>query len=70
VIVGLVENSGSNRHKVVKIDEDGVIVINRLLPAEAVTADMASWSILIELNKNNTFKQFKAELVDKKTDRR
>ena len=63
VIVGLVEPSGSNRHKVQRIEENGDIVIKRLLPEEDSTADMAAWSILIELNNDFKVNQYRAVLV-------
>jgi hypothetical protein len=63
VIVRIVEGSGSILHKVERIDKNGDIVINRLLP-EMGTCDMAAWSILIELNNNFEAEQFKVVLVD------
>jgi hypothetical protein len=60
VIVGLTEGSGSIRHRVVRIYENGDILIERLVP-EVGTADMASWSILIELN--NSFKKEQYQLL-------
>ena len=63
VIVRLVEGSGSIRHKVERIDENGDIVINRLLPGMG-TADMAAWSILIEVNNNFEAEQFRVVLFD------
>jgi hypothetical protein len=65
VIVGLVEGSGSIRHKVERIDENGNIIIKRLLP-EMGTADMAAWSIIIELGNSAKGEQFKAVLVDER----
>jgi hypothetical protein len=63
VIVRLVEPSGSIGHKVEKIDKNGDIVIQRLLP-EMGTSDMAAWSIVIELNNNVKAEQYQAVLVD------
>jgi hypothetical protein len=63
VIVDLVEGSGSVRHKVERIDENGNIVINRLLPGVG-TDDMAAWSILIELDNNFKEEQFRVVLSD------
>jgi hypothetical protein len=63
VIVWLIEGSGSIRHEVKKIDENGNIVINRLLPGIG-TDDMASWSIAIERNNCFNVEQFQVELVD------
>ncbi|MCL2722274.1 MAG: hypothetical protein FWD47_13175 [Treponema sp.] len=53
VIICLNEPSGSNRHKVEKIDSNGDIIIKQLIP-EIGTADMATWLIFIELK--NSFK--------------
>ena len=53
IIVMLEENSGSNRHRVERIDTNGDIVISQLIP-EIGTADMATWNIIIE--QNNRFK--------------
>jgi len=60
VIVFLLETSGSNRHKVEKVDRDGNIFIQRIQP-EIGTADMATWSIIIELD--NSFKLDKFQVV-------
>jgi len=60
LIVRLVEPSGSNRHRVERIDENGDIVIRRLVP-EVGTADMAAWSIIIELD--NAFKNRRYQVV-------
>ncbi|MDR2577312.1 MAG: hypothetical protein LBC70_00675 [Chitinispirillales bacterium] len=62
VIVGLTEGSGSIRHEVEKICKNGEIVINRLIP-EIGTADMASWSIIIERNNCFQVEQFHVTLV-------
>ena len=67
VIVSLTEGSGSIRHEVERIDDNGDIVINRLLP-EVGTDDIASWSIIIELNNNLKIEQFQTILVDIKRD--
>ena len=64
IIVGLTENSGSNRHRVKRINENGEIVIHRLLPAMPGTADMASWSILIELDRSHKVEQYSVTLID------
>ena len=50
VLVLLEEGSGAIRHKVESVEENGDIVISRLLP-EMGTADMAQWHIIIELDK-------------------
>jgi len=47
------EGSGSVKHKVTKISEDGEITIERTSPQEQ-TADIAEWHIVIELG--NDFK--------------
>jgi len=60
VIVALTENSGSNRHRVDMVDENGDIVITRLLP-EIGTMDMAGWDIIIELD--NSFKPGRFNVV-------
>ena len=65
VIIRLVESSGSIRHKVEKIDENGNIVIKRLVP-EMGTADMAAWSILVELNRQYETGQYTPAIVDEK----
>jgi len=64
VIVGLTEGSGSIRHRVDRIDENGDIHISRWLPGGVGTADIASWSILIELENSWKDKQFRAIVVD------
>jgi len=63
VIVDLWEPSGSIRHKVERIDENGEIVINRLMP-EIGTADIGYWSIIIELNNNFKLEQFQTVFLD------
>ena len=57
VIIGITEGSGSIGHRVVRVYENGDILIKRLLP-EAGTADMASWSIIIELKNDLKDRQF------------
>ncbi len=63
MIVELWEPSGSIRHKVERIDENGNIIINRLMP-EIGTTDIGQWSIIIELNNNFKFEKFKTVFVD------
>jgi len=63
VIVRLIENSGSNRHEVKSVSENGEIVINRLLP-QIGTSDMAAWNIIIELNNEFNTRQFQTVIVD------
>jgi len=67
VIVEFWEGSGSIRHEVERIDENGNIVINSLVPTGAITMDMAHWGIIIELNNNDKTKQFKAVIVGGKS---
>jgi len=50
LIVSTEENSGSIRHRVGRVGENGDLIIVRLLP-EIGTADMAGWDIIIELDK-------------------
>jgi len=61
VIVLLEENSGSNRHKVERIEPNGNIFIKQLIP-EIGTADMATWIIFIELNNNFRLEQYRVVL--------
>jgi hypothetical protein len=65
VVVSLWEPSGSIRHRVERIDENGDIVISRLLP-EIGTTDIGEWSIIIGLNNDVKIEQFKAVFVDVK----
>jgi len=57
VVVMLEEGSGSIRHQVKQIEENGDIVIHRVVP-EIGTADMAQWTILIGLNSRFKQNQF------------
>jgi len=57
VIVLLEENSGSNRHKVERVNPNGDIIIKQLIP-EIGTADMATWSIIIELENSARLEQY------------
>jgi hypothetical protein len=57
LIVLLEESSGGIRHKVETIEENGNIVISRLLP-EMGTSDMAEWNILIELDRTIELEEF------------
>jgi len=61
VIVFLEENSGSNRHKVESINNNGDIVIQQIIP-EIGTTDMATWNIIIELNNSYKQEQFRVIL--------
>jgi len=63
VVITLEENSGSIRHKVERIENNGNIVINRLVP-EIGTSDMAEWNIIIELNNSFKAEEFRAIFVD------
>jgi hypothetical protein len=65
VIVELWEPSGSIRHRVERIDENGNIVISRLLP-EIGTTDIGEWGIIIELNNRFKLSQYQLVLVDEK----
>jgi len=66
VIVELWEPSGSIRHRVERIDKNGDIVINRLVPRIYITDDMGDWGIIIELNNNFKVEQFQIVFVDTK----
>jgi len=63
VILYLWEPSGSIRHKVERINENGEIVINRLMP-EIGTTDIGYWGIIIELNNNFKLEQFQTVFLD------
>ena len=63
VIVSLEEPSGSIRHRVERVEENGDIVIVRLVP-EIGTADMAGWDIIIELDKAFTPDIFNIVIID------
>jgi uncharacterized protein YxeA len=65
VIVLLEENSGSIKHEVEKIDEQGNIFIKRILPGDLMTTDMAEWHIVIEINKSFNPEQFTAKITNK-----
>jgi len=61
VVVFLIETSGSNRHKVERVDRNGDITINQIRP-DIGTADMAAWNILIELNNDFRLEQYQVVL--------
>ena len=63
VLVLLEETSGSNRHRVERVEGNGDIAITRLLP-EIGTSDMAQWHIIIELNNDGKLEQFQAVFID------
>jgi len=63
IIAGFVETSGSIRHKVERIDENGEVHISRLLPSLG-TDDMASWSIVIELDNKYKGREYRAVVVN------
>ena len=63
IIVLLEEGSGSIRHKVKTVDENGHIVIKRLIP-EIGTADMAQWHIIIQCNNNIKAEQYQVQIQD------
>ncbi len=53
LIIGVWENSGSNRHEIKSVSKSGdslTVHIDRILP-EVFTADMAYWNILVEIAK-------------------
>jgi len=62
-IILLEEGSGSIRHRVERIEENGGIVISRLSP-EIGTSDMAEWHIIIELDNSFKPEQFSAVFID------
>lgn len=64
VIVLLEEGSGSVRHEVEEIGENGEILISRLQPGIG-TCDMAEWHVIIELKNGFQPPQFNAVFVDK-----
>ena len=64
VFVLLEETSGSIRHEVEAIAENGDIVIRRLVPSGAATDDMAQWHVIIELENNFDPDQFNVLFVD------
>jgi len=64
VIVERWEQSGSITHKVERIDENGDIIINRLIPSPFLTDDIGHWSIIIELNNKFKLEQFQTVFVD------
>jgi len=57
VVVMMEEVSGSNRHAVIGVSENGDILIRRLVP-EIGTADMALWHIIIELDRSRMPERF------------
>jgi len=67
VIVIFQEISGSIRHEVKRVDKNGVISIDRLVPGEgrAMTADMAEWHVVIELDNKNKFEKASAKINDR-----
>jgi len=65
VFVMLHEGSGSVRHEVERVEGSGDIIISRLMPDGPVTADIAIWNIVIELNKHFQPAQFNIVFVDK-----
>ena len=64
VLVLLQETSGSYRHRVDGISESGEISITRLMPAGAVTSDMAQWHIIIELNNGDKMDEYDVVFID------
>jgi hypothetical protein len=63
VVVWLVEPSGSIRHEVESIDENGEIVIKRLVP-KVGTGDIGHWNIIIELSNDVKIEKYKTTFVD------
>ena len=63
VIVRFVVGSGSIRHNVMCVKEDGRILIKTSVPGETMTMDMAVWSIIIELPQEIKPKTFSIEGV-------
>jgi len=61
VIIIIEETSGSNRHKVEKIDVNGDIIIKQIVP-EIGTSDMATWNIIIELKNSQKLERFQVVL--------
>lgn len=56
IVILLEEGSGSVRHEVADIscaDGKTTITINRILPEESMTDDMAEWHVLVELPKDS-----------------
>jgi hypothetical protein len=66
VIVALWEPSGSNKHKVTKIEKDGNIKINRLIPPQG-NAAIAVWHLLIELDNDFQPEEFFTTITDVKS---
>ena len=61
IFVLLEESSGSVRHEIARIEDDGTIVIRRLAP-EIGTADMAQWHIIFEFNNSFQPERFSVTL--------
>ena len=61
VIIIIEETSGSNRHKVERVDRNGDIIIEQLIP-EIGTSDMATWNIIIELKNSQKLERFQVVL--------
>lgn len=51
------EGSGSNRHELMGVTADDVILIKRIVPEEG-TCDMAEWHIIIEMPKDRAFGRY------------
>ena len=65
VLVLIEETSGSSRHRVESVEDGGDIVITRLLP-EMVTADMAQWHIIIELDNDDKIEQYQVVFLEER----
>jgi hypothetical protein len=63
VIFYRAENSGSIRHSVERVENNGDIIINRRSPI-GQTMDMASWMIIIELEKGFKPEHFNAIFIN------
>ena len=65
VLVLLEETSGSNRHRVENITDNGNITITRRIP-EIGASDMAQWHIIIELDKEDKFEQYQVVFLEER----
>ena len=66
VMVVIQEGSGSIRHKIERIDENGDIFMNRFSPS-IQTDDMALWNVMVELDskfKANSFRVIFNDIVE------
>ena len=63
VLIFKQEGSGSNRHRLDAISDDGTVIVARLLP-EMGTADMAQWHIIIEFESDFQPEQFEVVFIN------